>query len=309
MLSISLWYFLAAFATIVGIVWAGTQLFKPQDDPLGDRLSLLVNAGPAASAQIKRSSRGFSGRFLNLVSAIPGGEDWIKGSQKRLRQAGYRNEKTLGIYILIAVGVLAAALGGMLWLQRSNDGSSMLGGMVSAGIIGFIGPQFVLGKLANRYKQRLQDGLPDTIDLLGIVLGTGLALDQALLRVTEELQFIYPELSSEFYTVVMQVRAGQERAKAFSAMVRRTGIEDLRSLSAMIIQSERFGTSLAQALTAYANDLRGRRRLRAEAAVGKAGIKMLFPIVLFILPVLFVVTLVPGILSTIHDLALLGGGR
>ena len=310
MLSISLLYFLAAFATIVGIVWAGTNLFKPQDDPLSDRLSLLVNAGAVASgATGKRFSRGFSGRFLNLISAIPGGEDWIKGSQKRLRQAGYRNEKTLGIYILIAAGVLVAALGGMLWLQRSNDGSSMLGGMVAAGIIGFIGPQFVLGKLANRYKQRLQDALPDTIDLLGIVLGTGLALDQALLRVTEELQFIYPELSSEFYTVVMQVRAGQERAKAFNAMVRRTGIEDLRSLSAMIIQSERFGTSLAQALTAYANDLRGRRRLRAEAAVGKAGIKMLFPIVLFILPVLFVVTLVPGILSTIHDLALLGGGR
>ncbi len=310
MLSISLWYFLAAFATIVGIVWAGTNLFKPQDDPLSDRLSLLVNAGAVASgATGKHSSRGFSGRFLNLISAIPGGEDWIKGSQKRLRQAGYRNEKTLGIYILIAAGVLVAALGGMLWLQRSNDGSSMLGGMVAAGIIGFIGPQFVLGKLANRYKQRLQDALPDTIDLLGIVLGTGLALDQALLRVTEELRFIYPELSSEFYTVVMQVRAGQERAKAFNAMVRRTGIEDLRSLSAMIIQSERFGTSLAQALTAYANDLRGRRRLRAEAAVGKAGIKMLFPIVLFILPVLFVVTLVPGILSTIHDLALLGGGR
>lgn len=309
MLSISLLYFLAAFATIVGIVWAGTQLFRPQDDPLAERLSLLVNAGAAASGQIKRPARGFSGRFLNLVAAIPGGEDWIRGSQKRLRQAGYRKENTLAIYILIAAGVLVAALGGMLWLQRSNDGSSMLGGMVAAGIIGFIGPQFVLGKLANRYKQRLQDALPDTIDLLGIVLGTGLALDQALLRVTEELQFIYPELSGEFYTVVMQVRAGQERAKAFSAMVRRTGIEDLRSLSAMIIQSERFGTSLAQALTAYANDLRGRRRLRAEAAVGKAGIKMLFPIVLFILPVLFVVTLVPGILSTIHDLALLGGGR
>ena len=104
----------------------------------------------------------------------------------------------------------------------------------------------------------------------------------------------------------MQVRAGQERAKAFSAMVRRTGIEDIKALSAMIIQSERFGTSLSQALTVYADALRNRRRLRAEAAVGKAGIKMLFPIVIFILPVLFVITLVPGMLSVIHDLQSLG---
>jgi tight adherence protein C len=153
-----------------------------------------------------------------------------------------------------------------------------------------------------RYRQKLQDALPDTVDLLGIVLGTGLALDQAITRVSEEMQHIYPELSAEFYTVVMQVKAGQERTKAFQQMVRRTGLEDIKSLAAMIIQSERFGTSLASALKIYADALRTRRRLRAEAAVGKAGIKMLFPIVLFILPALFIVTLVPGLLSVLRDL-------
>jgi len=108
---------------------------------------------------------------------------------------------------------------------------------------------------------------------------------------------------------VMQVRAGQERGKAFNQFVRRTGIEDIKSLAAMIIQSEKFGTSLAQALKVYADALRTRRRLRADAAVGKAGIKMLFPIVIFILPVLFVITLVPGMLSVMRDLKLLGAGR
>ena len=123
-----------------------------------------------------------------------------------------------------------------------------------------------------------------------------------MMRVSEEMEFIYPELSAEFMTVVMQVKAGQERAKAFQQLVRRTGIEDIKSLSAMIIQSERFGTSLSQALKVYAEALRMKRRLRAEAAVAKAGIKMLFPIVLFILPALFVITLVPGVLSVIRDL-------
>jgi tight adherence protein C len=138
--------------------------------------------------------------------------------------------------------------------------------------------------------------------LLGIVLGTGLALDQAMLRVSEEMEYIYPELAAEFSTVVMQVKAGQERSKAFQQLVRRTGIEDIKSLSAMILQSERFGTSLSHALKIYTESLRTRRRLRAEASVAKAGIKMLFPIVLFILPALFVVTLVPGVLTVLHDL-------
>lgn len=103
-------------------------------------------------------------------------------------------------------------------------------------------------------------------------------------------------------SVVMQVKVRQARAKSFQQMVRRTGLEDIKSLSAMIIQSERFGTSLASALKVYADALRTRRKLRAEAAVGKAGIKMLFPIVLFILPALFVITLVPGLLSVLRDL-------
>ena len=157
-------------------------------------------------------------------------------------------------------------------------------------------------RLVRAYRRKLQEALPDTIDLLGIVLGTGLALDQAMLRVSEEMQYIYPELASELATVVMQVRAGQERSKAFDQLVKRTGIEDIKSLAAMIIQSERFGTSLSQALKVYADALRERRRLRAEAAVAKAGIKMLFPVVLFILPALFVVTLVPGMLSVLKDL-------
>ena len=107
-----------------------------------------------------------------------------------------------------------------------------------------------------RYRRKLQDALPDTVDLLGVVLGTGLALDQAMLRVSEEMQFIYPELAAEFATVVMQVKAGQERAKAFQQLIRRTGIEDIKALSAMIVQSERFGTSLSQALNVYADSLR-----------------------------------------------------
>lgn len=308
MLSAAL-FFVFAFVTIVAFVWAGVQLLHTQEDPLADRMAELQNTGPVGNGSARRRGRGVTGRFLAMIFSIPGGEDWIKGSEKRLRQAGYRGEKALANYMVIAAAWLVFCLGGMILAQRGNDLSNAFGAMIAAGILGFVIPQFVLGKLATAYRRRMQEGLPDTIDLLGIVLGTGLALDQAMNRVSEEMQHIYPELANEFYTVTMQVRAGQERAKAFQGMVRRTGLEDIKSLSAMIIQSERFGTSLSSALNAYAEDLRTRRRLRAEEAVGKAGIKMLFPIVLFILPVLFVITLVPAVIQTIHDLQLLGSPR
>ena len=199
------------------------------------------------------------------------------------------------MYLLGSVIFFALMVGGMAYLQIGKDFSNLFGGMIGALILGYIIPPQVLHRLVKRYRTKLQDALPDTVDLLGIVLGTGLALDQAMLRVSDEMQFIYPDLANEFATVVMQVKAGQERSVAFTQLIKRTGIEDIKSLSAMIIQSERFGTSLSQALNVYAQALRQKRRLRAEAAVGKAGIKMLIPIVIFILPVLFIVTLVPGL--------------
>jgi tight adherence protein C len=304
---LTVFFFTLSLATIFTLFWAGYRLLRTERNPLEDRLSELRNVSSAVSGERRaRSGHGFLNRYVRAIAGIPGGEDWIKGSEKRLRQAGYRGERALGIYMVCASSVLAIFLAGMLYLQRNGPGSTLLTGLIGAGILGFMGPQFTLGKLASAHRRKLQEALPDAVDLLGIVLGTGLALDQAMLRVSEELQYIYPALANEFYTVVMQVRAGQERAKAFNGMVRRTGLEDVKALSAMIAQSERFGTSLSQALTVFADALRTRRKLRADAAVAKAGIKMLFPIVVFILPVLFVITLVPGILSVLKDLQTLG---
>src|SRR5579871_3378483 len=304
--------FILAFATIVALFWTGTQIFQDQEDPVADRLAELQNNALVATprgAQRRKGGGGFLNRFVYVISLIPGADGWIRDNEKKLARAGVRNRAAVSIFVICCFVFMVLLMLGMAWLQRGNSPAQMLGGMAAAFIIGFMGPSMVLGRMEKRYRRRLQEALPDTVDLLGIVLGTGLALDQAMVRVSEEMQYIYPELANEFYTVVMQVRAGQERSSAFQQLVRRTGLEDIKSLSAMIIQSERFGTSLSQALKVYADALRTRRKLRAEAAVGKAGIKMLFPIVIFILPVLFVITLVPGMLSVLHDLKILGGGR
>lgn len=301
---VSALFFLLAFGTVVALLWAGFQLFTVQEDPLADRLEELQAQAVVTGNPIRRrkGGGGFLNSFLYVTSLIPGADEYLNDTEKELAQAGIRKKQALAGFVLGHLIFFVVLIAGMIYLQRENPFSQKFGGIFAAGLLGWLLPNQVLHRLVKRYRQKLQDALPDTVDLLGIVLGTGLALDQAMTRVSEEMQFIYPELATEFFTVVMQVKAGQERAKAFQQMVRRTGLEDVKSLSAMIIQSERFGTSLSNALKVYADALRTRRKLRAEAAVAKAGIKMLFPIVLFILPALFVITLVPGLLSVLRDL-------
>ena len=297
-------FFVMTFLTLAALAWSGIELFRKREDPLGDRLEELQShamAGGGATPR-RRSGGGFLNSFLFIIGSLPGGEGWLHDTERELAQAGVRKRQAIAYYSIFQVAFLISLVALMLYVQRASDLAPKFGGLIAAIILGYLLPQQVLHRMVRRYRRKLQEALPDTIDLLGIVLGTGLALDQSMLRVCEELEYIYPELSAEFYTVVMQVKAGQERGKAFQALIRRTGIEDIKSLSGMIIQSERFGTSLSQALSIYASDLRERRRVRAEAAVAKAGIKMLFPMVLFILPALFVITLAPGFLSFFHEL-------
>lgn len=304
-------FFILAFATLAALTWSSIELFSNRENPLDDRLDELQAHAlvSATRAPRRKGGGGFFNSLLYLVSLFPGGEEWIRDTDREFAQAGIRRKEATALYALFCFLFFLAMMLGMLYLQRGNPITAKFGGMVAAFLLGWLLPKQVLHRLVRRYRRKLQDALPDTVDLLGIVLGTGLALDQAMMRVAEEMEFIYPELAAEFITVVMQVKAGQERGKAFQQLVRRTGIEDIKSLSAMIVQSERFGTSLSHALKVYADALRTRRRLRAEAEVGKAGIKMLFPIVLFILPVLFVITLVPGILSVLRDLRMGIGPR
>jgi tight adherence protein C len=310
----NLLFFVLTGATLSLLIWTSMELFQNQENPLEDRLEGLQSQALVVSSRItsrRKNTGGGLERILYVISLVPGGEDWMEGTEKLLKQAGSRRKSALAIYCVGVLTFVLALAASTVYLQKDNPSgaSSMLGGLVAAFLLGFILPKQILYRMVKRYRAKLQEALPDTVDLLGIVLGTGLGLDQAMMRVSEEMQYIYPELANEFATVVMQVRAGQERGKAFNQFIKRTGIEDIKSLAAMIIQSEKFGTSLGQALKVYADALRTRRRLRAEAAVGKAGIKMLFPIVIFILPVLFVITLVPGMLSVMQNLKLLGAGR
>src|SRR5262249_40898843 len=150
----------------------------------------------------------------------------IHGTERLLNQAGVRRKQALGLYIAFVLLFTLSLAGSMIYFQRNNPPTSLIGGLAAAGIVGFILPKQILYRMVKPYRRKLQEALPDTVDLLGIVLGTGLALDQAMNRVSDEMRYIYPALSNEFATVVMQVRAGQDRTTAFNQLVRRTGVED-----------------------------------------------------------------------------------
>jgi tight adherence protein C len=302
---ISLLFFVLMFAAVAAMAWSGIQLLQPEENPLDDRLGELMatrrqNEGRASR---RRLGGGFLNSFLYFVGLVPGVDSVLEESEQLLRQAGFRNREGLAFYAMFNLAFLIALIVAS-WIVQEESKSliAKLLGLAPAFLLGWLLPKQILYRLMKRYKNKLQGALPDTVDLLGIVLGTGLALDQAISRVCEEMQFIYPELSAEFYTVVMQVKAGQDRSKAFQQLVKRTGIEDIKSLAAMIIQSERFGTSLSQALKVYADALRMRRRLRGEKAVGEAGIKMVLATVVFILPVVFIITLVPAMITMLNSL-------
>src|SRR5262245_11121200 len=219
-------FFLLAGATLSALLWTGYELFfANREDPLADRLEGLQSQAMVSTTRTTRRKAGAQGldRALYFIGLVPGGEDWMNGVEKLLSQAGIRRKSALALYCIFVLLFTAGLFAGTIYLQKDNKdaASSLLGGLLAAALLGFILPKQILYRLVKRYRRKLQEALPDTVDLLGIVLGTGLGLDQAMMRVSEEMRYIYPEIANEFATVVMQVRAGQERTKAFARFVRR----------------------------------------------------------------------------------------
>jgi tight adherence protein C len=160
----------------------------------------------------------------------------------------------------------------------------------------------VLARLAKRRQHRIRMGLPDALDLLVVSVEAGLGLDQALQRVGEELAFAHKDLCDELRLINLELRAGTARSEALHNLASRTGLEDVSSLVTMLVQTDKFGTSVAQSLRVHSETLRTKRRQRAEEAAAKTGAKMVFPLVLCIFPAIWVVTLGPAVIKFVQIL-------
>jgi len=214
----------------------------------------------------------------------------------RLVRAGFRRDEALavffGIRIITAVGVFVLLATPVL--TRPNVPLA-LGGLALAYLL----PGMVLARMAKRRQHRIRLSLADALDLLVVSVEAGLGLDQALLRVGKELAFAHPQLSDELRLVNLELRAGKARTEALHNLAERTGVDDVSSLVAMLVQTDRFGTSVAQSLRVHAETLRTKRRQRAEEAAAKTGVKMVFPLVVCIFPAIWVVTIGPAAIKFI----------
>jgi tight adherence protein C len=240
-----------------------------------------------------------------LSKAIPLSPGEVSRARRWLIQAGYREERHLTIYV--GSRLACALFGFALVVASSGFGSPVL--LISVTAFGFFLPRFALKRIIRNRQLRIKLALPDALDLTVICVEAGLALDQALMRVGQDLRHAHRELSDEFHLVNLEMRAGKPRAEALRNLVERTGVDDIRSLVGTLIQTDRFGTSVAQALRVHSDSLRTERRQRAEEQAAKTTIKMVLPLVLFVLPSIIFVTLGPAVIQLVRTLMPVTGGH
>ncbi|MBV8705673.1 MAG: type II secretion system F family protein [Acidobacteriaceae bacterium] len=221
--------------------------------------------------------------------------------------AGFRSATAVAAYYGCKI-ILAGMLVLLVLVVRNHVDNPILRTFspVMGGGIGYCLPAFLLGRLVARRHEQIRLSLPDVLDLLVICTEAGCGLDQAIVNVSRELKHVHPAVSEELSFINIEIMAGKNRADALRNFAKRTGEEEVKKLVAILIQTDRFGTSVAEALRTQSEFLRLRRRQEAEERAGKVGVKLVFPIFFFCLPSLLVVTAGPGFLQVFHNLANLG---
>jgi tight adherence protein C len=272
------------FAAMALKVSAGNAVTIEQR--LGD-----LTGTPVKTRREEVSYERVAGSLKRLGNVMPRSPSEMGRLQQKLVSAGFRGHEAVAVFFGIRLGValIVFALFSTPILIRPN----LLFAVAACGL-GYLLPTMVLGRLAKRRQHRIRLALADALDLLVVSVEAGLGLDQAIQRVGEEIAFAYRDLSDELRLVNLELRAGKGRTEALRALSDRTGVEDLASLVAMLVQTDRFGTSVAQSLRVHAETMRTKRRQRAEEAAAKTGVKMVFPLVFCIFPAIWVVTIGPA---------------
>ncbi|MGH9386710.1 MAG: type II secretion system F family protein [Vicinamibacterales bacterium] len=229
-----------------------------------------------------------------IVSLLPTSRGSVARLRREMALAGYYSASTAALFSVTEI-VLPLVLGALaywylpsvnLWIRIA------LGGMA-----GYMAPGFLLQRRIAKRKKEIQNGLADALDLFVLCLEAGTGLDQAIVKAGEELEVAYPALGDQLRMLIAEMRAGKPRLEAFRGLAARTQVDDVRALVAMLVQTDKFGTSIAQALRSHADVCRTKRRQRAEERAQKVGVKLVFPLVFCLFPALYVVMLGPAYLE------------
>jgi tight adherence protein C len=281
----------------------------------GDRIR-----GQSKTAESTQTDQGMayvSGLFLKVLERLgqankPKNQTENSQLKSQLVQAGYRGSRApvifLGSKMFLALLCLALAFifGGDI--SQKIPGKNFPAFIVGCALAGFYAPQLWLSMAVSRRKERLVDGFPDALDLMVVCVESGLGLDQTIARVGEEIKLGHKELAEEFKIVSLESRAGFSREQVLRNLGTRTEIDEIRSLIALLIQTDRFGTSIGQALRVHSDSMRMNRKLRAEELAAKLPVKLMVPLILFIFPSLLVVIIGPGAIRLIRNFLPAMGG-
>jgi tight adherence protein C len=223
---------------------------------------------------------------------LPRSQAEVSVTQQRLIRAGYRNDSTVNVLYGAKV-LVPLALCLLVTVSGLSSYNPFLAYALALGL-GFLAPDFWLGRKIAKRQARIRLGLPDVLDLLVICMEAGQSLDQATARTAQELSRAQPEVSDELGVVVLEQRAGRPRADAWRHFAERTAVDSVRNLVSVLVQAEQFGTSIAKTLRIHSDTLRVQRRQKVEEQAAKTTVKLVFPLVLFIFPSIFLVTLGPA---------------
>ena len=283
-------------ALITGMVVSGVLSAR---SPERRRLQQLVTAGgPDAGLAGVSLVDSVDPRLKRIPGLLPKSAKDMNRLRRRMAAAGYHTPTAMVVFgaaTLITPIVFALAT----WALAGTN--IVFIGL--AALIGWLLPSAVVSRMIEKRKVQIQNGLPDALDLLIVCVEAGCALDQAIVKASDELAIAYPALTDELRMITTEVRAGKPRLEAFRNFAARTRVEDVQSLVALLVQTDRFGTSIAQALRTHAETSRTKRRQRAEERAAKIGVKLVFPLVLFLFPALYVVILGPAVIQYFNIMA------
>jgi tight adherence protein C len=239
-------------------------------------------------------------RVLELIGEkVPVAPADATATRRYLMAAGYRSDTALAVHygIKVVCCVVFFLLGFALNTHVTSVRVLQYVFLIAATAGGYFGPNLVLERLVTMRQERIRFGLPDALDLMVISVEAGLGLDQAVVSVARELSVTHKDLSDEFKLVTLEMRAGKRRAEALKNLVDRTGEGDLRKLVAILLQTDRFGTSMAESLRSHSDFMRMKRTQEAEERANKVGVKLIFPIFFFILPAMILVAAGPAVIQ------------
>lgn len=311
MTSSQLIFLFVVLCVVTGLAWLGLVLFAPL--ALRDRLRRFL--GNAEQSQLDAAG-GWVERVASAAKpltklSVPE-EGWEKSSLRtRFMNAGWRNPSALSLYFAskTALALVLPALVVPLTIVHSKAllGWRMMALLLTAAAIGYYLPNMILERIVQRRRREIFETIPDALDLLTVCVEAGLSLERALVKVANEIHIKSAVLAQELQLVLMEMRAGFSKEKALRNFALRSGVEDVDTLVAMLIQSERFGTSVGDALRVHSDSLRHKRRIVAEECAARIGLKLLFPLIFCIFPMLLMVLLGPAMIQISRTLGKVAG--